>query len=508
MYWKSRSHLRTQFDTTICNPQSQIARKGIHRKQTSTSFHSYHIITPRLLEDYYFIPLLDPCYVIIMVDKFRTDPSEEDSDNDFSWNGIDNGDTVDDILALKNANLKNPRRFTIRNHRCDGYLLRVLMDVFRYFSENQILWETFELDDVDSFEMDDDSECQYFIRPLLLTANMMSIFKRIKVAAFTDGPEEPVGDLILAGVTQNTKLQSLEVLYGINQGDFEPLICLLHTTSTLRELMIGMELESSELTRFSNALAANKTLVKLELWLGGSHISDEGFSRVITVLANHPKLALLSINVSGCCGPFTSGALQNLLSSSSTLTTLRLQYFDAVGHDSGKISVDHIVEGLRRNSSLRRLALSNATDGNMVLSRIFPQLKDCPALQVLTLDRHITRADLEHVMRMERLNRPIFLNLHGTVINRFPATVEALLRSHPEIQLHNMSLHEYKEQSASFQHIYDMNWHGRYLLNRPKVPLALWPLVLQKARAGMAFPNTEASVIYEFLKGPVLAGRI
>jgi hypothetical protein len=444
-----------------------------------------------------------------MVHKFWTDPSEEDSDNDFSWNGIDNGDTVDDIIALKNANLKNPRRFTIRNHRCDGYLLRVLIDVFRYFSENQILWETFELDDVDSFEMDDDTECQYFIRPLLLTANAMSIFKRIKVAAFTGGPEEPVGDLIMAGVTQNTKLQSLEVLYGINQGDFEPFIRLLQTTSTLRELMIGMELDSSELTRFSNALAANKTLVKLELWLGGNHIPDEGFSRVITVLANHPKLALLSINVSERCGPLTSGALQNLLSSSSTLTTLKLRYFDAVGHDSGKISVDHIVEGLRHNSSLRRLDLSNATDGNMVLSRIFPQLKDCPALQVLTLDNHITRADLEHVMRMERLNRAIFLNLNGAVVKRFPATVEALLRSHPEIQLHNMSLLDYEEQSASFQHIYDMNWHGRYLLDRPKAPLALWPLVMRKARSDMLWcPNTEASVIYEFLKGPVLAGRI
>lgn len=442
-----------------------------------------------------------------MVDKFWMGQREQVSINDFSWNGIDFGDSVDDILALKQANLKTPGTFTIRNHRCDGYLLRVLIDVFRYFSKNQILWEAFELDDMDSFEMDDDAECQYFIRPLVLTANTMSIFKRIKVTAFTNGPEEPVGELILAGVTQNTQLQSLDVLYGINQGDFDPLIRLLQTTSTLKELTIGMKLDSSELPRFSDALAANNTLEKLELWLGGSHISDEGFSRLVRVLANHPKLALLSINASECFGPFTSLALRNLLSVSSTLTCLRLQYFDEVGHESDKISVDHIVEGLKRNSSLRRLDLSNAIDGNMILSRIFPNLKACPNLQVLTLDSNITQADLEHVVRMERLDRPIFLNLDGTVINSLPATVEALLRSHPEIRLHNMLLHEYEAQSEAFQHVYDMNWHGRYLLHRPAVPLGLWPLVLQKARTHMAFPDAEPSVIFELLKGPALAKR-
>jgi hypothetical protein len=123
------------------------------------------------------------------------------------------------------------------------------MEIFEYFAEKQVIWEWLELDDNDSFEMDDDSECQYFVRPLLITANMLSVFKRLKIAFFTEGLIEPVGDLILAGVNQNTQLEAVNVAYGISKQDFDPLIRLLETTTTLKELTLGAKLSTKELPR-------------------------------------------------------------------------------------------------------------------------------------------------------------------------------------------------------------------------------------------------------------------
>jgi hypothetical protein len=46
----------------------------------------------------------------------------------------------------------------------------------------------------------------------------------------------------------------------------------------------------------------------------------------------------------------------------------------------------------------------------------------------------------------------------------------------------------------------DLNWHGRYLLDRGNIPYSLWALVFAKA-------SSKPSVVYEFLKGPGFAAR-
>ena len=56
-----------------------------------------------------------------------------------------------------------------------------------------------------------------------------------------------------------------------------------------------------------------------------------------------------------------------------------------------------------------------------------------------------------------------------------------------------------------------MNWHGRYLLDRPSVPLCIWPLVLEKVNDNEYMPRDageKESIIYELLKGPVCGGRM
>jgi hypothetical protein len=125
---------------------------------------------------------------------------------------------------------------------------------------------------------------------------------------------------------------------------------------------------------------------------------------------------------------------------------------------------------------------------------------------------------------MKQLDRPIVLELPYDEIKENTIVVEKMLSSHPEIRLRPC----YKQNhegltgvglsrrsfdllitllnseswlSPSLKHIWNSNWYGRYLLDRPsEVPLGLWPLILEKAKG-------EQSVIYEFLKGPAFVAR-
>ena len=76
-----------------------------------------------------------------------------------------------------------------------------------------------------------------------------------------------------------------------------------------------------------------------------------------------------------------------------------------------------------------------------------------------------------------------------------------MLRSHPEIRrAWPESILVLTKQGRKLQHIWKMNFFGRYLLQNPLPSLSIWSLVLEKA-------NREPSVLYEFLKGPAFAGR-
>ena len=64
------------------------------------------------------------------------------------------------------------------------------------------------------------------------------------------------------------------------------------------------------------------------------------------------------------------------------------------------------------------------------------------------------------------------------------------------------------EEGRELTHALFRNWHGRYLLDRPNVPLSIWPLVLEKVNDNKAMDEDEqANVIYELLNGPAGFGR-
>jgi len=83
-----------------------------------------------------------------------------------------------------------------------------------------------------------------------------------------------------------------------------------------------------------------------------------------------------------------------------------------------------------------------------------------------------------------------------------------MLRYHPEVRLSLRDeqdeiideTHKKYKGKAEFWHTVNMNWHGRYLLDRPNVPISIWPSVLEKVNDSVHAKN-KASTIYELLKG-------
>ena len=133
---------------------------------------------------------------------------------------------------------------------------------------------------------------------------------------------------------------------------------------------------------------------------------------------------------------------------------------------------------------------------------------DCPTLRQLKFLGSIPKEDLEQVVQMDRLPRPICLVMDITAIKDSMKDIMQLLYAHPEIKLcsHQQLTYEYLRERHSSQevdaffHIFVFNIYGRYLIDRQGVLLSLWPQVLENA-------NDKPSIIYEFLKGPAFAGR-
>ena len=135
-----------------------------------------------------------------------------------------------------------------------------------------------------------------------------------------------------------------------------------------------------------------------------------------------------------------------------------------------------------------------------MLSRFFQLLPHCSNLEYIQLwENCLTKNDLEQVIHMDRLQKPITMELNKDVIRQHSSVVIDLLRSHPEMRLE--LFYPYEENRLELYLICDLNWYGRYLLDRKGgAPLSLWPLVFEKA-------NSKPSIIYEFLKGPAFGGR-
>jgi hypothetical protein len=449
---------------------------------------------------------------------------------DFEWSGAYHPNFRygrNELYALKSLHIPKPGKFRIRSPDWDDELLRIFMELFEYFSDEHIIWDEFELCLHGAY----DTQSWRYTRPFLATANARSIFKRLRLEIHLlfgpDDPPDQESSFLLSGIELNKHLESIdlhlrgsrECLFHVTAGDFRALNRLLQTTQCLRELSFsGMATFDQAL--FCEGLAENRSVQKAKFDFFGCEISDESIATVIKAVAKHRQLQSLTLIPSFHSSELTSEALKLLLVTSTSLTSLEMSHIKF-----GRLRLDPelLLQGMERNRSLLFLQTSNVFREDLDLARIFRALKLCP-IQHLDVADPVSSHDLEILSSMEQLDRPIVLELPYDEIKENTTVVERMLSSHPEIRLRLC----YKQShegltsvglsrctfdllisllssetwlSPSLKHIWNFNWYGRYLLDRPsEVPLGLWPLILEKAKQ-------EQSVIYEFLKGPAFVAR-
>lgn len=457
-----------------------------------------------------FLPNASPFTTAPMKKRQRT----EEAYFDFEFRG---GQGIDDakLLALKRtARIENPRKFMIHEPYWSDALLQSFLEVFRHFSENNIQWESLELIPRDGFFC---STTHHYLRTLLLFANTMNLFQRYELSA----PLVPVGDYsegecILSGIALNTRLKALAIdcpFEILPSGDYLAILKLLKkSSSNLEELTLkGLCVSSNH--HLSEALAANKTLKKLTLNVGGS---DAVLANLVDALANHPNLKELTIHTYNQFGSLSSKALQRLLLSSIPLETLTIQdkkpYF---GQEEDvlpkKLNARNILQGMEGNHTLRELSLKNVffDEESLLLSRFFQVLQAKPQMERFDLLKvKITEEDLQRVVRMDRLQKPMRLQLDRCLLKDYTLCYLELLSAHPEIRRPwPQSITATTKYGIQLQHVWDLNFFGRHLMMAGQqecnktVPLALWPLVLESA-------HSKPSVMYELLKGPAFAGKL
>ena len=341
-------------------------------------------------------------------------------------------------------------------------------------------------------------------------------------------------------------------------GDCATLNRMLETTVCLKELSlngIGMlqplveigedgEQEQAWSHPLCEGLAKNTSLEKVEIDFEGCPMTDESLAPLVKSISQIPTLESLTLSLPCQTGQLASTEIQDLLFSSHRLTNLELNGPVSVssnnleGYDSEKDNQDssegiqldenRILRGIKSSQSLKSLKLQRVMNSDWCLSRLFEAIRSCPSLRRLEVQgRTAIMKGLEVLVSMQRFDRPLQLILPvDSYLKEYANAMEIIqgfLSKHPEMRLKRPSIlskctrnnrvhprvagggserfldmmEDTLFLSKSFKHLWDFNWHGRYLLNRQDVPLGLWPRVLERA-------TLNPSVMYEFLKSPAM----
>ena len=402
--------------------------------------------------------------------------------------------TIERILSLKTTDFQNQKPGTFHIEEdidWDHAILRAFLDVLYYFKERGIQWDFFYL----RFY----ARHQSFTSVLLQTVNELNIFKKLHLElrfVIEDDVYSADCEYLFPGINHNKQLEFLQVEidgYYLDrfEEDFTALGSHLREMTGLKELRLRKMVHFNTQS-FSQGLSENKSLENLKLnFYDCNGIADEGLSDIITSLASHPKLEDLSIATKDDqFGELSSKALQKLLSKTQTLSMLHL-YTNNNGY-SGGLNAECIVQGLKKNQSLKSLKIVDSLYGDLMLSKFFQILPHCPKLERLELwEDSITKTDLEQVIHMDKLQKPIKLQIRENSIRDNAAIMTKLLRCHPEVRLILGYCRNFKNNNVELKHIYDWNWNGRYLIDRSttSVPLSLWPIVFENVK-------NKPSIIY------------
>lgn len=402
-------------------------------------------------------------------------------------------------------------------------LLEGLLELLSYCHEKRIIWK--------SFEMSIDNTDERFYRKLIHAVNSMKIFKKVFLRFYFGGNRDvwEEHDDFCPGISFNdfTEVLRIHCSGKMSMGQCIALSNLLQTNPPCLKFL------SCEYTYWAGhfidyrlilpGLRENRTLKSLTLEFSrkSPKVSDALTSEIITAVTSNPNLESLGIKNQDfgypLFGALSSQALKRLLSDSTSLKRISL-HCKCNGYK--ELDSECVIEGLKNSRSLKRLIIRGLLSGDLIFTKFFRILPDCPLLEKLRLDDYdvVTEADLPQMKLLPRLPRPLLVQGpdYSQLSDIRSELLTELLRHHPELRLAVYTgdiKDKPRKYKAEFWHVLFMNWHGRYLLDRPNVPLSIWPLVLEKVNGnrrlnGNKTVEDKASIIHELLKGPAWGGRI
>ncbi len=279
----------------------------------------------------------------------------------------------------------------------------------------------------------------------------------------------------------------------------------LTTSTTLSELCLsGSRRCSAQVDILAQALQQNKSLEKLDL--GDCQLNDDCMCRLVTALRGHPKLHLLDLS-NNLFADQTLQAIADVLSDQEC----HLEALD-LSLQRRSLNIALIAPALAQDPpSLKHLYISNC---GLVESKTFPLIDALTQNQHLeTLDisknRQLTDNFLMYLaerlsgVKLKTLN---LLNLQPRCGS--PAAMRAIcegLEHNTRMELLRILLWKELVPAMWIQLYINLNRGGRRALEE-KIPLALWPLVLERAQSRIYYCpllhqlNAKDDSIYHLLR--------
>ncbi|CAJ1959810.1 unnamed protein product [Cylindrotheca closterium] len=297
------------------------------------------------------------------------------------------------------------------------------------------------------------------------------------------------------------------------------------TTSTLKNLSVKFS-ATANFAKLVGALKENQSLKKLSvnLTICKDFSSTEAMVSMLCMAAsNHPEISSLTIKVPVALGKTSTKAIVDLIRVSTTLHELRvvgnsslstaiaLQRYnrdDGSSKKRMKVLEQNLMNSLvQQNHHLKILAIPHRIAGGHIRFIDFLNFVwNNPRLECVSIlgMEDMTDDDIKMMTNLPRRNTPLVWKVDSRMAHRCQDFLCQLLKAHPEILVKPAGATGVRKRNAlppKVQFWVDFRREGRYLLQRPDLPLPAWPRVLLARGA-------KPGRIYEFLRhGPFFAGR-
>ncbi|KAG7374135.1 leucine-rich repeat, ribonuclease inhibitor subtype [Nitzschia inconspicua] len=316
-------------------------------------------------------------------------------------------------------------------------------------------------------------------------------------------------------LTSATKLESLKIQDRLLAPQVEALAKGLKGNATLHTLDLSRS-RIENVSALAQGLFENKFLKCIKLRSVGLH--DEEIATVVSSLCGHPVLEFLDLSFNHLRDTAPLGRL--LQSPKCRLSKLLIGYQNL--WQTPKTNISSIVEGLKENKTLRNLGLANNKLRDDDTDLLVTVLKESRSLEQLDIRENIFYdRDMVNLAEAAKVSRGLKKLL--VVKNPFGSEGSLALLEAVQENLGIIYLDVCCSDSIHQQIHYNtaLNRGGRrLLLERPKPPLALWPLAMERAnnidwgenftqnwgqQESSMLSDPRIDVLYHFLqKSPVI----